>query len=91
MGYEALAVIALGLFAQFVKKYVYPAAGSAGVHGLVFMVALVGVGVWQAAQSDPSIMIMLRDAGAYLLATVGLYEVIMKRIGFKSIRSELSK
>lgn len=83
---EALIVVGLALVSQFVKGFLYPKFGANGVHAFAFALAFVVAGVAQAASQNPSILAMLQQAGILLVATVGIYEVVLKRIGFVSGR-----
>lgn len=77
---EIIAGAALAVLAQVVKKYLVP-MGDWAVHAAIFAVAIVGVGVWQVAQSNPQVMGMLLQAVELLTVAIGVYEVILKRLG----------
>lgn len=89
--YETLIFIAVVLLTQFIKAFVYPRFGKTGVHMLTFVIALVGLGIYQWAQADPSVMEWLVRAGQFLVGTIALYEVILSRIGFSDTKSIVEK
>jgi len=91
MGFEVIALIALTLFAQFVKGYLYPKFGKYAVHAVMFIVAMLITGVWQAMNANEDIMQLVLQAGTLLVQAVGIYEVVLKRIGFTSITETLQK
>ena len=82
--FETLIFAGTVLFTQAVKKYIYPRFGGTGVHIATFTVALVGLGVYQYAQINPSFMEALVWALGYLAGAIAIYEVILKKIGFQS-------
>ena len=86
---EAIIILGIALLSQAVKKYIYPSYGSGGVHCFVFAVAMLITSVWYVANQTPQFMEILQQAGIILIATVGLYEVVLKKIGFSSIHEQL--
>lgn len=84
---EALIVVAVALLSQVLKKYVYPLYGAIGTQVAVFGVAFMFSAIYYTAQLNPSVMEILVSAGQVLLLAVGVYEVLLKRIGFQSGKS----
>lgn len=82
---EVLLGLGVALLGQFIKRYL-TAYTSIVTHAVVFFLALVAVCVWQYAQYDPSFMAVLMTAGKVLLTAVGVYEVLLKRLGFSALR-----
>lgn len=82
--YETIIFIAVVGLTQFIKKYVHPKFGNTGVHVLTFVLALIGVGIYQATISYPNFGLIVTDALTYLVSTVAIYEIILKKVGFKS-------
>lgn len=85
--YETLIFVAVVLLTQFIKATVYPKFGKTGVHVLTFSLALIGLGIYQWAQADPSVMDWLVRAGQFLVGTIALYEVILSKVGFNDTKS----
>lgn len=82
--YQTLIFFGVVILTQAVKKFIYPRFGATGVHVTTFALALIGLGVYEYAQYNPQFMDALVWALGYLSGAVALYEVILKRIGFKS-------
>lgn len=87
--FESLIFVGVVLVTQFIKKYVYPKWGDTGVHVLIFTLSLIGLGVYEYAQYNPAFMDVLVWSLGYLAGAVALYEVILKKIGFKSSTTQL--
>lgn len=87
--YEVLILLGTLLLTQFVKKYVYPKFGSTGVHILTFVIATIGVGIYQYAQTNIEFKELLLAGLNYLVVAVAVYEVILKKIGFKSAQEKI--
>lgn len=87
--FESLIFVGVILLTQIIKKYVYPMWGDTGVHALIFILSLIGLGVYEYAQYNPEFMDVLVWALGYLAGAVALYEVILKKIGFKSSTTQL--
>lgn len=79
------------LLTQIVKKYVYPKFGSTGVHILTFIIAAIGVGIQQYAQTNVEFKELLLQGLNYLVLAVAVYEVILKKIGFKSAQEKIDE
>jgi hypothetical protein len=82
--YEALIVLAVASLAQMLKQYVYPKWGSVGMQVVVFLVALGFSTLYYVAQASPSFMAIVATSGQVLLLAVGVYEILLKRLGFPS-------
>lgn len=80
---ELLTIVSLTL-TQFLKKKIYPLYGEFGIHAAVFLIALLGASVWMTAQGNETLMGVLQNAWKILLMAVGFYEIIAKRLLFKS-------
>ena len=86
---EIVIFFAILVLTQFIKKYVYPTFGDTGVHILTFTLAAIGVGIYQVATTNPSIMDWIMNAITYLALAITVYEVILSKIGFKSAKKQL--
>lgn len=82
--FEAVIILSVTVLSQLMKKYVYPKYGKTGVHVVTFVLALVFSGMYYATQSNPEFLEIMLSAGKVLVYAVGVYEVILKRIGFQS-------
>lgn len=87
--FESLIFIGVVILTQFVKKYVSPRFGDTGVHVVTFVVALVGLGIYQYATANPAFMELLMEALSFLAGAVAVYEIILKKIGFKSSTQQI--
>ncbi len=67
--------------AQICKKWISPKYGDNGVHVFIFILALSFTVVQTAANHNPAFMTILEQAGLLLVATVGTYHVLFKKIG----------
>lgn len=88
--YESLILLGVVVLTQLIKKYVYPKFGDTGVHVLTFVLALIGVGVYQYALHHVEFKELLIQALNFLVLAVAIYEVILKKIGFKSAPEKLA-
>lgn len=86
--FETLIFFGVVVLTQIIKKHVAPKWGDTGVHILTFVLALVGVGVYQYATANPAFMEVLMQALNYLALAVAVYEIILKKIGFKSTKEQ---
>lgn len=84
--YEIIIGAGVIILTQLIKNKVYPKYGSTGVHVLTFILAVIGVGIYQYSLYDPSFAEILQQALAFLATSITVYEVILKRIGFKSAK-----
>lgn len=82
--YEIIIGTGVIILTQIIKNKVYPKYGTTGVHILTFTLALIGVAIYRYAMSDPYIYDLIREALQYLALSITIYEVILKKIGFKS-------
>lgn len=87
--FETLIFFGVVVLTQIIKKYVAPKFGDTGVHILTFVLALVGVGIYQYATANPDFMAVLMQALNYLALAVAVYEIILKKIGFRSSSRQL--
>ena len=87
--FETLIFFGVLILTQVTKKYVFPAFGATGVHVLTFVIALIGVGVYQYATANPAFMDILVQALNYLAGAVAVYEVILKKIGAQSVSAQI--
>jgi heme A synthase len=79
---EALIIIAISLATSILKKFIVPKFGEIGVHITIFLIALIGTGVYTYGSANPSFMEVIQSALAFLIATVGVYEILLKKINF---------
>lgn len=77
---STLMVLAILILTQICKKYIGPKWGDTGIHVFVFLVALLFVSVRAYATYNPTFGHLLIIAGEYLAASIGVYEVILKKI-----------
>jgi len=89
--YESLILIGIVILTQITKRYVYPKFGSFGIHALTFILALIGVGVYQYAQANVDFKEILMQALNFLVVAVAVYEVILKRLGVESVTKKLAE
>jgi hypothetical protein len=87
--FETLIFFGVLLLTQVTKKYIFPTFGSTGVHVLTFVIALIGVGMYQYATANPGFMAVLMESLQYLAGAVAVYEIILKKIGVKSVSSQI--
>ena len=87
---ELVIAAALAVLAQIIKRWLAP-IGPWAVHAFVFVLALGGVAVWQAAQASPEFMDVLVQAAQMLATAVGVYELILKRLGAKNTATLLKE
>lgn len=83
--YELLIVAGTVLLTQITKKYIYPRYGSTGVHVFAFLIALFGVAIYQYSLYNEVFANAMNYALKFLLISVAVYEIILKRIGFKPV------
>lgn len=82
--YEALIILSVTFLTQTLKKHIYPRWGSVGVQSSVFIVSILFALLYAWSHANPSIMAIALNAGQILLYAVGVYEVLLKRIGFET-------
>ncbi len=78
--FAILGVLAISLITQICKQFILPKYGENGVHAFVFVLALIATGVQVAMTQYPGFAQLLLEAGQFLVATIGAYEVIFKKI-----------
>jgi len=88
---EQLILIAVILLTQIVKGKIYPKFGATGVHIFTFVISLIGYGIYLQAITNPDFMTLVSGAIQFLIGAVAVYEVILKRIGFKSVEEAEEK
>lgn len=86
--FETVIVFAIVIFTQLTKGFIYPKFGNTGVHVAAFIVAMIGVGIYQIALSNPSIMEWVLSALTYLALAISIYEIILSKIGFTSAKEQ---
>ena len=89
--YESIILIGVIILTQIVKKYIYPKYGDTGIHVFTFVIACLGVGIYQAAQTYVEFKEILIQALNFLVIAVAVYEIILKKIGFKSAPDKLDE
>lgn len=87
---EILIGLGIMLAAQLVKNKITPKYGATGVHVFVFCIALAVTLVQFIAAHNPNFLAFLKQAGLLLVACIGTYEVIFKKIGDNVSSSMLS-
>lgn len=88
--YETIVFIGLLVMTQVIKKHVIPKYGEWGLHGFVFLVAVAFLGVKAYADRNLEFKEVLVDAGIFLASAVSLYELILSKVGFKSVTEQLT-
>ncbi len=89
--YETLILIGIVVLTQITKKYIFPRFGAFGIHAFTFLIAAAGVGIYQYAQHSVEFKEVLFAALNYLVVAVSVYEIILKRIGVKSVTTKLAE
>lgn len=84
--------IILGTVAAFatslMKRYgVIDRFSPLAIYIAIFLVAVIASVIWHIAQNDERVMATLLTAGQILISAVGMYEVILKRIGMKKLEA----
>ncbi len=85
--YETIIFMAVVLLTQFIKGTVFPRFGKTGVHIVTFTIAVIGLGIYQWAQADASVMEILMQALQFLAGAIAVYEIILSKIGFKDTKT----
>lgn len=80
----SLSILGVFLFTQLCKRWISPKFGDTGVHVLAFIAGLVAVAIKGAMSVYPSFAIFIVTAGQYLVASLALYEIIIKQIKDKT-------
>ncbi len=70
---------------QITKKYIIPKYGNHGLYVFLFVVALIINGVHEAMTYFPGFGILIMQAGAFLVSTIGVYEVIFNKMSLPQI------
>ncbi len=91
--YGALIVFGTAVLTNLLKKYVYPKYRSNGVHVVTFILAAIGVGIYLYAGTNPSFGEFIKESLKYMMITIGIYEVILRKlpVGFDSSKEKLAK
>jgi len=76
---EILITLAINGFTSFLKKKIQPKYGAMGVHSIVFVLALIASGIVAIAQANPDFMDFAKQAITYLVSSVAMYELILKK------------
>lgn len=72
--------IVTNVIGQILKGVVFKKWGVVGVQTAVFMIAMIGAGVWYAAIQNESIMHTLLQGVQIFTYAIAFYEVILKNI-----------
>jgi len=80
MTLSILGIIGIMIVTQISKSYILPKFGATGVHIFVFALAVILAGIQAAITAYPGFGVFIAEAGAFLVASVGTYEVILKKI-----------
>lgn len=75
-----LASLGIFVLTQFTKKFITPKFGDTGLHVFIFAVAGAVFALQGLATTYPSFHEILLKAGAYLLGSIALYELIVKQV-----------
>lgn len=78
--FSILGILAISLITQIAKQFILPKYGENGVHAFVFVLALAATGIQVAMTQFPGFGNLMLEAGGFLVATIGAYEVIFKKI-----------
>jgi len=89
--FETLIFIGTIVLTQIFKKYVYPRFGSTGIHVLTFIIAAIGLAVYQYAKANADFMNIAVMALNYLAGAIAIYEVLLKKIGVKSVIEKIQE
>jgi len=84
--YEIIIATGVIVLTQLIKNKVYPRFGTTGVHILIFTLSAIGVVIYQFTLVDPSFAGIVTQALGYLATAITVYEVILKKIGFKTAK-----
>jgi len=77
---EIIIVVAINLLTQVLKKFIFPKWGKFGVQAFVFLLALVGTGVYSLYASNVEFQALVAKALQLLTGAIALYELILKRL-----------
>lgn len=80
MTYDLLAIVAITLLTQFLKQFVSPRWGDNGVHLVVAALAVIATAVQVAISHYPGFAVFASQVAAFLTITVGVYELILKKV-----------
>ena len=86
--YQAIIVLGVVLLTQIIKKYIYPKWGATGVHLFAFILSLIGVVIYQFMQYNEVLNTFILKALEILTISVGVYEILLSKIGFPSVQNE---
>jgi hypothetical protein len=77
-------IIAFGssVITSFVKRYIEPKFGKIGVQVLVFLLVILGVFIWRYISAIPEWKDIALKSLETLAYSIGMYEVVLKRLGF---------
>jgi hypothetical protein len=78
--FTALSILSISILTQILKKNIMPKYGPTGVHILIAIIALVFVSIKAYASINPGINTILVQAGQLLVATIGIYEILIRKV-----------
>jgi hypothetical protein len=81
---EILITLAINGFTGFLKNKVKPKYGAMGVHFIVFGLALIASGIVAVVQANPNFMDFAVKAMGYLVSSVAMYELILKKASIEA-------
>lgn len=85
--YTTLIVLSIVVLTQVTKQYIYPKWGNTGVHAFIFILGIIGAGIYEyAIYNNVFHDIIIKGLDLMLLA-VGIYETILSKIGFDGVSS----
>lgn len=83
--FTSLTIVGMLILGQITKTYIIPKYGDHGLYAFLFAVALVINGIHEAMTYFPGFGVLVAQAGAFLVSTIGIYEVIFNKMGLPII------
>ncbi len=78
--WSLLSVFGLNLLTGVTKKWVKPKWGDTGIHVLVFIIALIGVGLKMLYEHNLAWKMLLEQSVVYMGAAITFYEILWKQV-----------
>ncbi len=78
--WTTLSILGLNALTGLCKKWIKPKWGEVGVHAFIFVIALIGTGIYQLYTKSFEVKMLIEQSAVYLMAAVALYEIILKKI-----------
>ncbi len=82
---DIIAVVSITVITSILKNYIKPKFGSLGVHVFIFSLGLIWVAIMNLMNFSPMFNDLVQGGLAFLVTSIGIYEVLLKKVGIDKL------